>query len=202
TKLIESTEACQGVVGAAYSMRRPGHMIGGIDTTKLAPNEKVVFFNGGSARPATYLGMGMTAIHRSVFERLVARADAKFAAQRSLLDQVHAEANGRQLTADNSGSGSGSVPSAVSRPPSAGEHPVQSELLSQLEQALAQHALPRLKSGISDPPVVPFFSMLQLKDIYYGEDVSFCLRCHDAEIPIQIDTRVRVYHKGSYCYGL
>lgn len=175
TKLIDSTEACQGVVGAAYSMRRPGHMIGGIDTTKLGDGEKVVFFNGGGPRPATYLGMGMTAIHRSVFERLVEKANQKHEERHGVLADIERLGN-------------------VS--------PDAKALAERVKAGLRDHELPRLTSGISDAPVVPFFSLLQLKDVYFGEDVSFCLRCHDAQIPVQIDTRVRVYHKGSYCYGL
>lgn len=185
TKLIESTEACQGVVGAAYSMRRPGHMIGGIDTTKLAPGEKVVFFEGGACHPASYLGMGMTAIHRSVFERLVAHADEKHEKRTSFLKQ-------EKLVAELMGAASDFGLDATK---------VQ-EAMDQVKEAIRPHDLPRMKSGISDADVVPFFSMLQQNNVYYGEDVSFCLRCHDAKIPVQLDTRVRVYHKGTYCYGL
>lgn len=185
TKLIDSTEACQGVVGAAYSMRRPGHMIGGIDTTKLGDGEKVVFFNGGGPRAATYLGMGMTAIHRSVFERLVQRADEKHEKRREFLKYRHVVEQ-MMGAATSFGLDASKI----------------EELVREFEGSLRDHELPRLTSGISDAPVVPFFSLLQLKDVYYGEDVSFCLRCHDAGIPVQIDTRVRVYHKGSYCYGL
>jgi hypothetical protein len=183
TKLIESTEACKGVVGAAYSMRRPGHMIGGIDTRKLGEGEKVVFFNGGGPRDATYLGMGMTAIHRSVFERLVKRADEKHEKNQEVLRKLLPTATPAEPAIPGT-----ARPSAV--------HTSEGELF------LHEHELPRLKSGISDADVVPFFSLLQLAGVYYGEDVSFCLRCHDAGIPVQIDTRVRVYHKGSYCYGL
>lgn len=182
TKLIESTEACKGVVGAAYSMRRPGHMIGGIDTRKLGEGEKVVFFNGGGPRDATYLGMGMTAIHRSVFERLVKRAGEKHERNQKLEEKLTGLL--QPLLAN------GELPEFAER------------FTEKLEQAMHPHELPRLKSGISDADVVPFFSLLQLAGVYYGEDVSFCLRCHDAGIPVQIDTRVRVYHKGSYCYGL
>lgn len=183
TKLIDSAEACKGVVGAAYSMRRPGHMIGGIDTRHLQKDEKVVFFNGGGPRPATYLGMGMTAIHRSVFERLVKHADEKHAKRTRFLEHTPA------------------VKEAFLATGHANEAQFDS-LLAEVKDALRPHELPRLMSGISEAPVVPFFSLLQLADVYYGEDVSFCLRCHDANIPVQIDTRVRVYHKGSYCYGL
>lgn len=185
TKLIESAEACQGVVGAAYSMRRPGHMIGGIDTTKLAIGEKVVFFDGGSSRPATYLGMGMTAIHRSVFERLVTKADEKHEKRHSFLK--HTDIVEKMMgKATEFGLDASKI----------------TELVAEVKDALKPHELPRLKSGISDADVVPFFSMLQLNGVYYGEDISFCLRCHDAKIPVELDTRVRVYHKGSYCYGL
>lgn len=191
TKLIDSTEACQGVVGAAYSMRRPGHMIGGIDTTKLQQGEKVVFFNGGGPRPATYLGMGMTAIHRSVFERLVKKADEKHAKNQNRLKAL-------QHRFDTLAETTPGIEAATGKS-------VMEDLrhyLEGLDEIAKPHELPRLTSGISDAPVVPFFSLLQLKDVYFGEDVSFCLRCHDAGVPVQIDTRVRVYHKGPYCYGL
>jgi hypothetical protein len=185
-KVIESAEASQGVAGAAYSMRRPGRIIGAIDGGKLPAGKKVVFFEGGEALPANHLGMGMTAIHRRVFERLVAAADEKHARRQELFDSARSAidtgAIGRALTA-----------------------------LDTLHSELKEHELMRLATGISDAPVVPFFSHLQRRHvqapkgtigIYFGEDVSFCVRCHEADVPVALDTRARVFHKGSYLYSL
>jgi hypothetical protein len=62
--------------------------------------------------------------------------------------------------------------------------------------------LPFLDNGVTSIPIQPFFALLQEDGKYYGEDVSFCLRAQRAGVPIHMDTRIRVYHKGSYCYGL
>lgn len=192
TKLIESTEKCQGVVGAAYSMRRPGHMIGGIDTSKLSPGEKVVFFEGGKLYDASYLGMGLTAIHRSVFERLVAASEARHKKQQENVQKL------KELLENVFGIDGSFVASNGVRL----ERAASLDLLSELIPELRDPDLPRMMSGITDAPVVPFFSLLQRKGNYYGEDVSLCIRCHDQKIPVCIDSRVRVYHKGNYPYGL
>ncbi len=174
---IESAIESQSVVGAAYSMRRPGMIIGGIDGSKLAPDQKVVFFDGGERLPANYLGMGMTAIPRSILERLVAASKARYERQQSTLASL------RSLL--------GELASSEGQ-----------ALLDELVPELREEDLQRLSSGISDAPVIPFFSLLRERKYYYGEDVSFCVRCHQADLPIALDTRLRVYHKGSYCYGI
>jgi hypothetical protein len=174
---IESAIESQAVVGAAYSMRRPGHIIGGIDGSKIDPAEKVVFFDGGKRLPANYLGMGMTAIPRSALERLVKASNERH-------DRQQANLQALRSVLTELGSTEGTA------------------LLDDLVPELRNADLERLTSGISEAPVVPFFSLLRERKYYYGEDVSFCVRCHEAGVPIMLDTRVRVYHKGSYCYGL
>jgi hypothetical protein len=62
--------------------------------------------------------------------------------------------------------------------------------------------LPRLSTGISEAPCVPFFSHIQSRGVYFGEDISFCRRNQAAGLDVFLDTRIRVYHKGSYCYGI
>jgi hypothetical protein len=190
-KVIESAEQSKGVAGAAYSMRRPGRIIGAIDGGKLEPGKKVVFFDGGEPVPAQHLGMGMTAIHRSVFERLVHASDER------VVSRIRMVAGLRELV-------SRCIPSEPER--SAALHSLET-----LENLLPNPDLPRLTPGISDAAAVPFFSHLQRlqaglpggsQGVYIGEDVSFCVRCHEAGIPVLLDTRARVYHKGSYCYGL
>lgn len=74
---------------------------------------------------------------------------------------------------------------------------IHHDALSRIAQGM-----PRLKSGITELDMHPYFSLLQRDGNYYGEDVSFCIRAHDAGVPVYMDTRVRVYHKGTYCYGL
>lgn len=73
TRIIESAESTKGVVGAGYSMRRPGlGMIGGIDVEKSIEQGlgDIIFFEGGKLYPALYLGMGFTAIHRDALETI------------------------------------------------------------------------------------------------------------------------------------
>lgn len=185
---IESAIEADATVGAAYSMRKPGHIIGGIDGSQLPEGEKVVFFEGGSRRPANYLGMGMTAIPRSVLVRLVEASDRKKAEQDALLGELRFLLS--RVTAAISPEGDPLDPTRASA------------LLELLIPHLRDADLPRLSSGISDAPVVPFFSLIQRGGYYYGEDVSFCVRNHFANMPVLLDTRIRVYHKGSYCYGL
>lgn len=56
------------VIGAGYSMRKPGrHMIGAIDVRN---HERTRFFEGGSVVPAFYTGMGFTAVPASVLESI------------------------------------------------------------------------------------------------------------------------------------
>jgi len=59
----------QCVVGAAYSTRKlGGNIVGGPDSSKY---EEVTFYEGGGLYDAVnVVGMGFTAIHRSVFEKL------------------------------------------------------------------------------------------------------------------------------------
>lgn len=185
---IESAIEADETVGAAYSMRKPGHIIGAVDGTKVPPDKKVFFFEGGERLPANYLGMGMTAIPRSVLVRLVEASRAKFARQQALVSELQALLG--RVTAAVAADG---TPLDASR---------ASVLFEQLIPELRDEDLPRLETGISPAPVVPFFSLLQRAGYYYGEDISFCVRSHLAGIGVNLDTRIRVYHKGSYCYGL
>lgn len=191
-KVIESAEACQGVAGAAYSMRRPGRIIGAIDGTKLEAGKKVVFFEGGESLPANYLGMGLTAIHRSVFERLVAASEDRHSLQQATLRSLQTLLEGPLAT-----HAGGVAAEAL-------------DLLGSLAKELRWKDLPRLSTGISEAACVPFFSLLQLPSSanpktegnYYGEDISFCIRNHDHALPVRLDTRARAYHKGTYCFGI
>lgn len=186
-KVIEAAEECQGVAGAAYSMRRPGRIIGEVDGHQLTKGQKVVYFNGGASLPASYLGMGLTAMHRSVLERLVLASKKKHARQQQVLSELRA---------------------ALSAPTANAEHALA--LANELADHLPIPDLPRLTTGLNDAPVVPFFShLLRLLEMeggaegaYFGEDVSFCIRCKEADIPIRVETRARVFHKGMYHYGL
>lgn len=196
-RLIEAAEATQGIVGAAYSMRRPGKIIGGVDVTKLPEGFQVVFFEGGGVLPASYLGMGTTAIPRSVLVRLVGESEKLYARQQVLLAAARSwiELAYRQ---------------SILTDPSAAREEAHALLDELVRDHLLFKRLPRLTTGISDAPCVPFFSHLQKPDLqaapqegfYFGEDVSFCIRSHEAEIGVFLDTRARVYHKGAYCYGL
>lgn len=185
---IESAIEADETVGSAYSMRKPGHIIGAVDGTKIPSDKKVVFFEGGERLPANYLGMGMTAIPRSVLVRLVAASKAKKARQEAIVVELQALLS--RVTQAVAPDGSPLDPSKASA------------LLAELLPELRDEDLPRLKTGISDAPVVPFFSLLQRNGFYFGEDVSFCVRSHLAGIGVNLDTRIRVYHKGAYCYGL
>ena len=136
SRVIRDAHEHQAIVGGAYSMRSPGaSIIGAIDTESLPEGEKVRFFEGGRVYPATYLGMGFTAIPKSALRKL---------------------AEGQ----------------------------------------------PRLQTGIFKSDVIPFFSLLIRDTTWFGEDVSFCVRAHAADIPVLLDSRIRLHHRGMYDYGL
>lgn len=78
--------------------------------------------------------------------------------------------------------------------------------------------LPRLHSSVVGS-VRPWFALDCSTGFYAGEDVSFCNRVHDLKVTaisedqwqmvhsgrkprVWIDTRVRIFHVGKYCYGL
>ena len=150
TRVIDSAERLQGIVGGAYSMRSPGAaMIGAIDTASLPEGERVKFFEGGKVYPATYLGMGFTAIPRAVLEKMAARPDT---------------------------CGLEGVPNPT--PPT------------------------RVETGVFKQQIFPFFSLLVEGGKWFGEDISFCIRAHKAGIPIGLDSRIRLHHRGMYDYGL
>ena len=185
---IQSAIDADATVGAAYSMRKSGAIIGAIDGSKLPEGRNICFFDGGEVLPANYLGMGMTAIPRSVLVRLVEASQQKHARQLDLVAQLRHIL--RHVTAAVAPDGE---PLDASK---------ALDLFEQLVPELRDEDLPRLKTGISDAIVVPFFSLLQRQGYYYGEDVSFCARSHFAGLGVFVDTRRRVYHKGSYCYGI
>lgn len=73
TLLAESLDETESVVGAIYSMRKPGsRTIGQVDVaaSKARGQDRIIYLNGGGLYPAHYLGMGFTGIHRKVFESL------------------------------------------------------------------------------------------------------------------------------------
>jgi hypothetical protein len=55
---------------------------------------------------------------------------------------------------------------------------------------------------VMDFMAYPFFHCIVMNQKWWGEDLSFCLRCRDAGIGLYIDTRPRIGHKGSYVYML
>lgn len=62
---------------------------------------------------------------------------------------------------------------------------------------------PLVVSGVVDELMVrPLFSLLIEEGKWYGEDVSFCIRAKRAGVGVFMDTRLRVWHKGAYTYGL
>jgi len=52
------------------------------------------------------------------------------------------------------------------------------------------------------PLFCPFWDTEQGEARYYAEDYAFCKRCEQAGTPIVADTSIRIYHLGSYAYGL
>jgi len=48
----------------------------------------------------------------------------------------------------------------------------------------------------------PLFALDTSGDYYMGEDVSFCARVKAAGCDVLLDTRAKLYHKGSYRYGI
>lgn len=68
--LAESARATRGIVGAAYSQRKPaGGVVGAFDAPSSGP---ATFFDGGGLLPVSSgpLGMGFTAIHRDVYTKI------------------------------------------------------------------------------------------------------------------------------------
>lgn len=73
--------------------------------------------------------------------------------------------------------------------------------------------LPRLRTPLELPPgwesesgfidqVWPAFALDASEDWYNGEDISFLKRVRAAGKELFLDTRARLWHKGSYRYGL
>lgn len=175
-QILESCDKTRGVVGAAYSMRSPGSkMIGAIDVA-ACKDRPVVFFEGGGVYPALYLGMGFTAIHRDAIVKIVDHAAAVTARRERIVSELRALL------------------------PAGPDH--VRHLFDELIPELAPDPLPTLSNGVTQIPIRPFFSLLQRDGAYFGEDVSFCIRARDAGVPVDMDTRVRVAHKGAYAFEL
>ncbi len=66
--LAERTRETRGVIGAAYSMRKMG--AGLVGSFKPDTPDAIFFEGGGLYEAAGALGMGFTAIHREVFEKI------------------------------------------------------------------------------------------------------------------------------------
>ena len=56
--------------------------------------------------------------------------------------------------------------------------------------------------GPDGKPIYPFFLPMIVDGFYCGEDKSFCVRVNAAGFRVMCDTRMRVYHKGTYPYAL
>lgn len=62
---------------------------------------------------------------------------------------------------------------------------------------------PSVRSGVVENLAIkPLFSLMIEDDKWYGEDVSFCIRAKRAGVGVYMDTALRVWHKGSYTFGL
>lgn len=177
-QILESCDESHAVVGAGYSMRSPGSkMIGGLDTSSGRP---VVFFEGGGRYPAHYLGMGFTAIHRDALRQIIDYARERNARRDLIVRELRA-------ILSNMGSDGGDRGEAI---------------LDELMPVLTRDELPILSNGVTNTPIRPFFALLQEAGAYYGEDVSFCILAKKAGVTVEMDTRVRVAHKGAYAYEL
>lgn len=69
-RLADAARGTRGIVGAPYSQRKPGGaLVGSVDVPECG---SITFFEGGSMLPVSDgpLGMGFTAIHRDVYEKL------------------------------------------------------------------------------------------------------------------------------------
>lgn len=62
--------------------------------------------------------------------------------------------------------------------------------------------LQKVETGLNPLPCYPSFEHVQKDGKWFGEDVSFCMRAADAGFQLYMDTRLRVWHKGAYTYGL
>lgn len=128
-RVAEEALERNAVVGGTYAMRKPG---GQLVTGFYGPDE-ITFFEGGGLKDVAWIGMGFTAIPRTVLEAIGG-------------------------------------------------------------------SMPVLDAGFTK--VKPLFSLMLEDGCYFGEDVSFCRRVKRAGFDIYSDTRVRLYHKGNYCYSV
>lgn len=53
-----------------------------------------------------------------------------------------------------------------------------------------------------DYPVKPYFAHAWRDGKYFGEDISFFHRAKDVGFNCMLDTRIRLFHKGNYSYGI
>lgn len=172
--LIEAAEREQCVVSGVYSMRATADRLIGC----FAPEVKeVTFFRNGGLYPGVFSGLGFTAIPMRI------------------LDDV-----GRNMPRLKTGFIDGVRPMFALR-----SHADTAPLLEELEHLLATWKEPPgwLESSIG--------SWHTLRDIvdrhaidehYSGEDTSFFHRLSKAGHRLLLDTRPRLYHKGSYFYGV
>ncbi len=130
--LADAARDTQGIVGAPYAMRRMG---AGVEGGVAGSSKEIVYFEGGGVYPAAQMGMGFTAIHRSVFERL---------------------------------------------------------------DALPEMAMRRTRDG----ECRPYFEKIVVDGYWMHEDSSFLIRAEREGIPMFLDTRIRVFHRGTHDFGI
>lgn len=126
----------KAIVGAVCSTRG---VLGKI-TAKFGEDvEKIGFYSQGQIYECVSIGCGLTAVHRSVFEKL--------------------RDSGEVPICNTAGDGSTS-------------------------------------------PIIPFYMTICEEGVWWGEDTSFCVRARRQGVPVFVDTRARVGHKGSYVYHI
>jgi hypothetical protein len=175
--LMRQAERERAIVFAMYSMRKPGGKPIGCFSPEVT---EVKFFEGGGLYPAIYGGFGLCAIPRFALE----------AVGRELLELETGFSKVKALFGLRSG-----VPDW---PELFDAFWKRSERLLRLDAR-----------SLADSTDRSYFRALFAESVaeiskgeYGGEDTSFFHRARRAGIRVLADTRPRIFHKGSYLYGI
>lgn len=77
---------------------------------------------------------------------------------------------------------------------------IELDLFRRMVKALNLPFCPGLPVSGKDQKLYPFFALETSEEGYFGEDYSFCRRVWRMGESVWVDTRVRLWHMGSYPY--
>jgi len=138
--IVDGAIETEGIVGAPYLMKFLDGRQKSTATPILGAASRIDFYAAGKRYPARHLGMGFTAIHRSVLLRIAS--------------------------------------------------------FHQIERCLFGESPARVEA-------YPLFLPMVHEGQYQHEDIAFCIRAHQAGVPIFVDTRpTGIRHHGEHGYRL